>query len=258
MKVLTGFLMTWGMFCSIPCPFKKWDEGARKWMVATLPVLGFFIGILWFGLYLLMEMLVVPPLLSAALMTVFPFFITGHMHLDGFMDCNDAILSRRPLEEKQKILKDSHVGAFAAISLAVMFIIFLGAVFDILQEERMEKIAIFIMIPVLTRTLSALDVLRKEPIASSQYVETFEGKIKPYMPIMSINMIITWAVVLAISYYMGVIRPLLFISMCIAPFVVSGFAGAYGRKQLGGMSGDISGYSIVCGELAGVIALAVL
>ena len=32
----------------------------------------------------------------------------------------------------------------------------------------------------------------------------------------------------------------------------------YGRAQLGGMSGDISGYGITIGELAGAIALAVL
>ena len=30
----------------------------------------------------------------------------------------------------------------------------------------------------------------------------------------------------------------------------------YGRRQLGGMSGDIAGYGIVWGELIGVFALA--
>ena len=80
------------------------DEGGESGWLLLFPVLGFFIGILWFGLYLLMEMLVVPPLLSAALMTVIP--LQHHRsHLDGFMDCNDTILSRRPLEEKQKITR---------------------------------------------------------------------------------------------------------------------------------------------------------
>ncbi len=250
--------MTWGTFCAIPCPFKKWDEESRKWMVATLPVLGFLLGLLWFCLYLLLQFLLVPPLLGAALMTVFPFFVSGHIHLDGFMDCSDAIMSRRPLEEKQRILKDSHVGAFAVISLVIMFLLFVGAMYEVMQADRMDKIAILIMIPALTRTLSALDVLRKEPLATSQYDATFEGKIMPYVPLMSVNLLVAFAVVLVISYYLSVIHILLFISMCIVPFVVSGFAGAHGRKELGGMSGDISGYSIVWGELAGVIALAIL
>lgn len=258
MKVLTGFLMTWGSFCAIPCPFKKWDEDARKWMVATLPVLGLIIGLLWFCLYLLVDFLVIPPLLGAAMMTAFPFFITGHMHLDGFMDCSDAIMSRKPLEEKQKILKDSHVGAFAVISLVTMLLFFFGAMYEVMQEARMDKVAVLIMIPALVRTVSALDVLRKEPLATSQYQKTFDGNIKPYIPLMTINLLIALAVVLVISYYLSVIHILLFISMCIVPFVVAGFAGAHGRKELGGMNGDISGYSIVWGELAGVIALAVL
>ena len=28
-KQLTAFMMAWGMFCSIPCPYKKWDDAAR-------------------------------------------------------------------------------------------------------------------------------------------------------------------------------------------------------------------------------------
>lgn len=258
MNVLTGFFMTWGTFCAIPCPVKKWDEKARKWMVATLPVLGLVLGLLWLCLYLLIQVLVVPPLLGAAIMAVFPFFITGNIHLDGFMDCSDAIMSRKPMAEKLNILKDSHVGAFAVISLVTMLLIFFAAMYEVVRVGRMDKVAFLVMIPVLTRTMVALDVLRKEPLTTSQYRETFEGKIKPYVPLMSVNLVFALAIVLVISYFASVVHVLLFISMCIVPFVVAGFAAAHGRKELGGMSGDISGYAIVWGELAGIIALAVL
>ena len=39
------------------------------------------------------------------------------------MDCCDAILSRRDLEGRQRILKDSHVGSFAVICLAALFLV---------------------------------------------------------------------------------------------------------------------------------------
>lgn len=52
--------------------------------------------------------------------------ITGMLHLDGFMDVCDAILSRRSKEEKLRILKDSATGAFAVIPLVILFFLQFG------------------------------------------------------------------------------------------------------------------------------------
>ena len=30
---ITAFFMAWGMFLSIPCPAKIWDEKARPWQL---------------------------------------------------------------------------------------------------------------------------------------------------------------------------------------------------------------------------------
>ena len=61
-----------------------------------------------------------PVVLTAAVMTVYPFLISGCIHLDGFMDVNDAVMSRRPLEDRQRILKDSHVGSCAVICVSLI------------------------------------------------------------------------------------------------------------------------------------------
>ena len=47
--------------------------------------------------------------------------------MDGFLDTCDALHSYRPRERKLEILKDSHIGAFAVIMLALYGLIFLGA-----------------------------------------------------------------------------------------------------------------------------------
>jgi adenosylcobinamide-GDP ribazoletransferase len=44
----------------------------------------------------------------------------------------------------------------------------------------------------------------------------------------------------------------------VTVIIAGSVAGAYARKQLGGMSGDIAGYMICWGELAGIIALTLL
>ena len=38
MKVIRAFLMSFSMFCSIPCPIRFWDEELRPLMTAVLPL----------------------------------------------------------------------------------------------------------------------------------------------------------------------------------------------------------------------------
>ena len=41
---ITAFFMAWGMFLSIPCPAKIWDEKARPWQLVYLPLVGLLVG----------------------------------------------------------------------------------------------------------------------------------------------------------------------------------------------------------------------
>ena len=111
MKLITGFFMAWGNFLTLPCPLKRWDNDLKNYMLGFLPSVGLIIGLIWAGVSLLLAVLPIPFLVTAFLLTMVPFVLSGFLHLDGFMDCCDAILSRRPLEYRQRILKDSHTGA---------------------------------------------------------------------------------------------------------------------------------------------------
>jgi adenosylcobinamide-GDP ribazoletransferase len=44
------------------------------------------------------------------------------LHLDGFVDCCDALLGTRSVERRLEILKDSRVGAYGAIGVALLLI----------------------------------------------------------------------------------------------------------------------------------------
>ncbi len=85
--------MSWGMFCAIPCPLKRWDEGAKGYMLLLLPVIGAMLGALWALAAFLLRLASLPGLMAAGLLTVIPYLLTGFIHLDGYMDCSDAILS---------------------------------------------------------------------------------------------------------------------------------------------------------------------
>ena len=116
-----AFLMCQSMFCAIPVP-GVWDEKAKDKMLLFLPLVGLEMGVLWCGLAWGCSMLKLPVMVSALLLAVFPFLVTGFLHLDGFMDVSDAVRSWRDLERRREILKDSHVGSFAVINVILLIL----------------------------------------------------------------------------------------------------------------------------------------
>lgn len=263
MKIITGFFMAWGNFCAIPCPCKKWDEKARKQMLVMFPVIGLIIGALWYALFLLLKAAGIPVPLSAALMTAYPFLASGFIHLDGFMDCNDAILSRRPLEERQRILKDSRVGAFAVITAILLFMVFFAAMWSLIDQGGGSAIWCLVLAPVLARALPARDIMAMRPLSTSQYEQSFEdGKNQTYKWVLTAIWLVAALALLTAGRYLdlrcggnafqaaGV--------MAAAQLAVALISGAYARKQLGGMSGDIAGYMLIWSELAAVVSLSVM
>ena len=113
-----GFFMAWGMFLAIPCPKKIWSESARRRMLACLPLVGLIAGGVWALCAWLGGFL--PRPIGALLCAAAPWLVTGFLHLDGFMDVCDAVMSRRDMETRQRILKDSHCGAFAVICMVLL------------------------------------------------------------------------------------------------------------------------------------------
>lgn len=247
-KVFSAFCMALSMYTVFPVPLKKWDEAARPLMLLFLPITGLLVGLLWYGLALIMQVLEFPKALYAAVLTIYPYQITGFLHLDGYMDCCDAMLSRRTKEEKQKILKDPHVGAFAVISLAVLFLLCFAFFFSQSETAVLEAL---IFIPACARCSSALCVLKLKPMSHSQFAGDFEkGKKKSFVLALSAILIICLGASFA-SGGLGAFLSVLTASLgCCAGIL-------YARAELGGMSGDVAGYGTVLGEAAALAAMIV-
>lgn len=118
--------MALSMFTILPTPYVEWDDDGVKNMMKFYPLIGLIIGVLWSIIYYLASILNASIILKSSIITIVPFIITGMLHLDGFMDVCDAILSRRSKEEKLRILKDSATGAFAVIPLVILFFLQFG------------------------------------------------------------------------------------------------------------------------------------
>lgn len=241
-KFLTALWMAFGMFSVIPVPH-KWDEDARPLMTLLLPVVGVVIGALWFALASLLFWLELPIPVTAAFLMMFPYLISGFMHLDGYMDCCDAILSRRSVEEKQRILKDPKVGSFAVISLGILFISGFG--FFITLADNPEILSL-ILIPIMSRACAGLAVTLLRPMNHSQYSSSYRNGVKKSHIVI---FIMETAVTFGAACIYGVLWPLLAAAVC------SWIAILYAKYQLGGMSGDVAGYSITISEICAVAVL---
>ena len=234
---LHAFAMCQSMFCAIPCPWQVWDEKARDKMLLFLPLVGLEIGALWALLAWGCEALELPNAIRALALTAFPYLATGCIHLDGFMDVTDAVKSCRSPERRREILKDSHVGSFAVIYLVLVL---LGQ-FALFLSGEGSKWAL-LLIPGVSRCGSALAVEWLPPMTTSQYArqEKNRGHI-----VFSAGLL---AVFLGAGFTLG----------GKYGFALLGCAAGYGLalrgsyRSLGGMNGDIAGYSLTLAELAGV------
>ena len=249
-KLYKGFIMAVSMFTILPTPYVEWDDEGIKNMMKFYPVIGLIVGSIWSIVYYLMNFLNTSMVLKSAVIMSIPFIITGMLHLDGFMDVCDAILSRRDREEKLRILKDSTIGAFAVISLLILFFLQFGSIYSI--EEKNIPYYILILIPVISRSTVAYFLLSKATIKESTLGTYFKkGTNVKDILIMVFSLIFAALVSVSLLRISGLI---LVFSMILGVTL----AVEKCKKEFGGISGDVAGFALVIGEVTGILALGII
>ncbi len=229
-RLLKALAMCQSMFCALPVQGNFWDEEARPLMLLFLPLVGLEIGLLWQGLGWLCGVLGLPALLTGLFLCLFPYLVTGGIHLDGYMDVADAMGSCRDLEKRRAILKDPHIGSFAALALGMALL----SGFALLSQGGRGSLW---LIPVVSRCGSALAVTSLRPMSGSQYA----GARPPAW-----QKGVLWAILAAAgiaAWFFGSI-----------PAYFGGIAGyflaaAWAYRGLDGMNGDVAGYALTVSEL---------
>ncbi len=140
MKVIKAFFIAFSMYSKIPVPQFEWKEEDMKYVLCFFPWVGAVIGGLIYLWSLFCQKHEVGALCYTMIGTAIPLLVTGGFHVDGFMDTMDAFRSYQPKEKKLEILKDSHIGAFAAIMLATLGLVWLGAFSEVSQGALLRII----------------------------------------------------------------------------------------------------------------------
>ena len=247
-KYFRACMMSFTMFCAIPCPFHKWDDEARPLMTLFLPLVGAWIGVLWALMAFLIRLCEIPMIIGAAALCAYPFLISGFMHIDGYMDVTDAVKSCRDIDGRRRILKDPHSGSFAVVACVLLVI----AQFALLASAKADAdIHALILIPVVSRTVAGLCVTILRPMSTSEYAGAYRRGIKK-----------SHTVILAVILAAAVAAGFLLLGKCgfVSIAVLTGYLLSLVRafRSLDGMSGDISGYALTFGELCGIAVYALI
>lgn len=256
-KYFKGFLMAISMFTVIPLPRYEWDDEGGKNIMKFYPVIGLIVGLIWYGVFRLLNLLGASIMVTTAITLITPFILTGMLHLDGYMDVCDALLSIRDKEEKLRILKDPHTGAFAVISVVMLFVVNFSGLYTVIsnsiQDNSINNIntsAIgLILIPIISRSLMGYLLLSKESMKRSSLGAFFkQGTGKIDRVILLSCLIISSIILVDIFGAYGLI-------ISLAMILVSTFLVNNAVKEFGGMSGDSAGYGLVIAETIGILIL---
>ena len=240
--------IAFSMYSKIPMPKTKWNEDNMRYTMCFFPLIGVVIAALWYLWELICNYFATGTIFFAAGVVVIPVLITGGIHSDGFIDTSDAINSYKTKEEKLEILKDSHIGAFALISLSVYLIIY----FAMAESLYTDTLLIAGVGCVLSRALSGMAVVSFKGAKDSGLNHMFaNAAVKKTVKItMVIYIILSLIGMAAINLIIG--------SLCfIGALLMFWYYKKMSYNKFGGITGDLSGWFLQMCEITIISIIAV-
>ncbi|MEU0218205.1 adenosylcobinamide-GDP ribazoletransferase [Streptomyces sp. NPDC006265] len=116
---LDGLRFAFGTLTVIPVRVTRWDREAARDGMLCAPSAGLAVGAAAAGLGLVLLFLGAGAPLAAVATVAVPAVLTRGLHLDGLADTADGLGSGKPAEDALRIMKQSDIGPFGVITLAL-------------------------------------------------------------------------------------------------------------------------------------------
>lgn len=240
-RLIRGILIALTFLTRIPVPAPQ-DVSREEFTRSQryYPLIGLLIGLILWGIGKL-AFNHYPNLVTGAILLAAEIVLSGGIHLDGFMDTMDGLLSARSPERMLEIMKDSRVGAHASISLGIFLIL----KFTLLASLKESGLIILIILPTLSRWAFQLGFLCF-PYARA------EGLGKGYRETSAWPLFIAEGmIILALAYWLaGFGALILFIAGTLFALIFTWRVASL----LGGLTGDVYGATIELTELIALLA----
>lgn len=242
MRWIETLLVALSTYSALPMPQFQWNRRNMEYAICFFPVVGLLLGGALFCWYRISLEINGEGVLFAAVSAALPVFLTGGIHMDGFMDTVDALASHQPKERKLEILKDPHCGAFAVLYSGVYLLLEFGLFYGLYAAGQIERCC---PIFVLSRGLSALCALTMPNARRAGMLCAFtqNAKKKSAVAAMTVLSFFAAAGMLWLSPISGICGVFLAVAAVLVYRVTA-------KKQFGGATGDTAGFFLQICELA--------
>ena len=215
------------------------NQPPTAWASSFFPLVGLALGGILACLDFILSEALPMPVVGAVLLAAL-LILTRAIHTEGFLDSCDGLLGGRSRSEKLRILRGSHVGAFAVIGCVSLLMLKWALLAGGPNGTRTELLVLF---PGLSRfgmlcTMSAFSYVRKQGLGTSFTV----GR-RLWQPAVGLVIASVASVLLLGVGGLALLGTSLFASMLVGWWV---------SRLIGGMTGDTYG---AINELAEVVVL---
>ncbi len=203
------------------------------------------LGLLLILLNKLLSSLFPEPLLSSILVITL-FILSGALHLDGWADTCDALLSGKDKEGMLDIMRDSHKGTFGVLGI-IAIVLFKVSLLSLIPEN-FKNLGLFLM-----ATLSRYSMSLAIPFFP--YART-EGKAKVFFENRSFK--IFWLSTLITLLLLGITLKWISIVILFLVIVFTLIVSTIIKIKIGGLTGDTLGALSELNELGVLLAVFIL
>lgn len=233
--MLKSLALAFSCFSRLPVPKMEWDSDNMRFMLAWFPFVGLAVGLLvalwWFAA----EALGFGFVLKAAGVALVPLAVTGGFHLDGFADVTDALASNAGPERKREILKDSHIGAFAAMGVAAYVVAYFAVATELPEGWRVA--ALIVCLHVMSRCGSGFASTLFFGNGTSGMLTSFRDSADVRLTVGAVVFVFAVFGICAIA-----IAPLCGALMVVCEALLLVWLNWFAQRNFGGMSGDVAGF----------------
>jgi adenosylcobinamide-GDP ribazoletransferase len=227
---------------SLPTPRRNISPEALGRATAFFPAVGLIIGLVLAGLNWVLGLALPQTVVNALLIAVLTV-ITGALHLDGLSDTCDGLAGHRTVEERWRVMHDSHTGVFGVVGVVLVLLVDYAALSSIPPASLTPTL---VFTPVVSRWAMVYAIFAY-PYARPSGLGTAFKQATRWPQFTAAT-----AITLAIAVVLFPLFSIMGIALMAGVLVVTAILAAYLKRKFAGLTGDTYG---AINEVAMVTAL---